>query len=507
MKQFILLACYLITFPTLAQQFEFKEPMKVIASEKVGSIKQGATLYLSGLTYRNDDGGAALVTIIAKDGTGTRFDFNSNKIRSFEFKDVSGINMVWDRYLLVNQAYKSILKNGYQYSLRQELNDDALEFTKSIRERFFNDDFLEDYLYTLLTKIHPGILYDERPGNIYIKVIKDSQPDAFVLPNGCIVISTGMLSTLQSEDELVGVLAHEVAHFVLDHFVMNYNTALDRKKSAEFWAGFATVIAAGADAYLTSQNENHVPGLLTVSTAVVATAFANDVIERLGIKYNKEQEIEADNASKHILKVLNYDTLGLSVALQRIKEYCVVTGNYLALTGSGTHPSIGSRIKNLGSPDNLMKFTQPSYLKRVSGVNSYSARTELWSFAHHESALMLAERNISNGVAVESDYIVKAVIKRRLSNTKESNQEVLALLQKARDLNVTPMPIISKEEGITWIRLGNKPEAKKAFQAYLDSLLEIEDRIEKLEYPNNNTKGLSEEIIWTMEMIFKADSL
>ena len=342
--------------------------------------------------------------------------------------------------------------------------------------------------------------------NVYVKIIKETEPNAFVLSNGCIVLTTGLLSTIQSEDELVGILAHEIAHFALDHQILNYNKEIERKKRAEFWSAFATVVAASADAYLTVKNKNHIPGVLTASTAVVASVVSEEVIIRLGIKYNQTQELEADNASKEILEVLKYDKLGLSAALQRIQLYCKLTGNYLALSGSGTHPSIGYRLDLLGRVNSLETFKQPSYIKKVSLINSYNAWVELWYFAHHLAANDLASRNIINGVATESDYLVMAVIGRRLSNTKASNEAVLGLLGKAKTLDVTPYLILNKEEGITYLRLDKKAEAKKSFQTYLNSLIELKTRNEVRELSNSN-QAIEDEISWTKKMIFKLDNL
>lgn len=487
----------------------FEEPLKIIATDRINlEIKKGAILSATGVTYFPGGNGYSVLSILAKNIDGSPMNFDFKKISLFEFKEIDNIDKAWDKNLLINGTYSNLLTKGFQYELRNELNNDAIEYinTLSTYDRFFDDEYFEDYLYTLVNKIHSGILKDKRPGNIFIKIIKDPEPNAFALPNGCVIISTGLLSTIQSEDELVGILAHEVAHFALDHQVLNYNKEIDKKKRAEFWATFATVVAATADVYLTVNNKNHIPGILTASTAIVASAFSDEILTKLGVKYNQAQEVEADYASKEILEVLKYDNLGLCAALLRIKKYCILTGNYLALSGSGTHPSLDSRIKLLGKVDNLETFVQPSFLKKVSLINSYNAWIELWHFSHHLAANGLASRNISNGVATESDYIVKAVIKRRLSNTKESNEEVINLLSKAKALNVTPYSILSKEEGITYIRLDKKAEAKKAFQTYLTLLNELKDRNEIKEIKNYN-QGLEDEINWTKKMIFKVDNL
>lgn len=500
MRILIALILQILSFTLLGQNaIIFKQPLKIIASEKINdNIKKGAILNAEGL-YIGIDGFA---TISAKTMEGNVANFDYKKLTSFEFQENDNVDKIWDKRLLSFGYYSNLLTKGYQYELRNELNNDVIEYvnTLSNNDRFFDDEYFEDYLYTVLTKIHAGILKDKRPGNISIKILKDPEPNAFMLANGCIIISTGLLSTIQSEDELVGVLAHEVAHFVLDHQILNYTKEVDRKKRAEFWATFATLVAASADTYLTVKNGNHVPGVLTASTAILASVFSDDVVSRLGAKYSQAQETEADNVSKEILGVLKYDKYGLSFALSRIKNYCIKTGNYLALSGNGTHPSLDSRISNLGQSPNFETLVQPNFLKKVSLINSYNAWIELWYFAHHLTANDLANRNIDNNVATESDYIVKAVVKRRLSNAKESNEDVINLLNKAKTLNVTPYIILSKEEGITYIRLEKKVEAKKAFQTYLALLSELKAKSE-------TNKTLEDEIIWTKKMIFKVDNL
>lgn len=48
-------------------------------------------------------------------------------------------------------------------------------------------------------------------------VINSPQVNAFVVPGGKVVVYTGLLAMVQSEDELAGVLAHESAHVVARH--------------------------------------------------------------------------------------------------------------------------------------------------------------------------------------------------------------------------------------------------------------------------------------------------
>jgi predicted Zn-dependent protease len=44
------------------------------------------------------------------------------------------------------------------------------------------------------------------------QIVNQPAPNAFALPNGNIYVSRGLLVLVNSEDELAGVLAHEVVH-------------------------------------------------------------------------------------------------------------------------------------------------------------------------------------------------------------------------------------------------------------------------------------------------------
>ena len=250
----------------------------------------------------------------------------------------STIEGVWTQNLITSGAFENLLLKGLQYSIRHDMSSDAKEYISILTRHglLFQDKYLEDYLYTILNKIHKGVLNDGRPGNLYINVLKNPEPNAFSLPDGGILITTGLLSTIQSEDELVAILAHEVAHFVLDHQILNYNNEIDRKQKAAFWAGFATIIAAGSDTYLSINNPNHIPGITTAAVGILAHQISSDIFEKLGAQYNRNQETHADRTTKAILQVLKYNENALAIALTRVKDYSLITGNYMALSGVDT---------------------------------------------------------------------------------------------------------------------------------------------------------------------------
>ncbi|HKJ77069.1 MAG TPA: M48 family metalloprotease, partial [Gammaproteobacteria bacterium] len=55
--------------------------------------------------------------------------------------------------------------------------------------------------------------FSDRPGgDFHFFVVKDRTVNAFALPGGYIGVHVGLILTTESEGELAGVLAHEIAH-------------------------------------------------------------------------------------------------------------------------------------------------------------------------------------------------------------------------------------------------------------------------------------------------------
>ncbi len=54
-------------------------------------------------------------------------------------------------------------------------------------------------------------------GGLRVLVADTQIENAFAAPGGLILVTTGLLNRLESEDELAGVLGHEIAHIELDH--------------------------------------------------------------------------------------------------------------------------------------------------------------------------------------------------------------------------------------------------------------------------------------------------
>lgn len=496
----------------------FRKPILIKATKNINdTIKIGKEFKLYSIpNFKFTDSKQVIpyLNLIGIRGNGEAFNHNTSlefkELKKFEIVYSDDIDYAWDSFLLKNDFFPMLVEKGMQYDLRSQLEEDNLEYLKKLEANnmIFKDEYFEDYMYSILSKLHFGILSDGRPGNLTVKIMNDTEPNAFCLSNGTILITTGMLSTIESEDELVGILAHEVAHFVLDHQILNYNASIDRKKRAEFWSGLAIAAAATADIFMATKNENHPIGVLTYSATIAATIISSEVLEKLGIKYSQSQENDADWAAGNVAEILKYDKDGITTALKRVRFHLISTGNYLALNGGKSHPKLDDRIGRDFKPVDNSKYSKIDYLKKVSLINTYNAQNELWNSSHIKKAQELVDKNIKSGVAIEMDYLIKAIIIRRLFNNKEKIEESLTLIQKAKSLNVNSPIVIDKEEAITLLRLKRNLEAKKSLEAYLSNLIALQKSIDNDGNSSNDSdQNLIGEIDWTKKMIYKSNNL
>ena len=383
------------------------------------------------------------------------------------------------------------------------MEEDALDYISRQKEynMILNDPYLENYIYSLISKIAPIDIVDGRPGNVNILIVDNPTLNAGMYSNGTMVIHTGLLSALHSEDELVAILSHEIAHFVLDHSVQNVNKATARKKRAECWAALATGLTAAAEGVAASKGHYYAPGAATLGMAVLSTTIASQIVERLGMNYNAEQEEEADNIAIKVLEILEYDKNALATALNRMQENMVKERSNMMYFQSFTHPALVDRIRKTGTPQNVIK---PEYEKEISFAITSSARLK-FEDRRFRQTLPLVETNIKNGVATAEDYILKANCLLALFNDNKSNNEVLSLISKAKAMDESNINHY-KAEILGNLRLRKFDVAQQLLQSYISTLNELEMQLKDIESDitwDTNYKFVISERDWANRMLIK----
>lgn len=497
MKKFLLFLSVLFWYLCgYAQVKTYDVDLSAVVDKKYEGLEEGTTIRISKLVSEtvidtSPELEAQYKTSYYMEVDGLLIPITSKIEKRLHFM-YETVQDVWNAKI-ISKVLPVIAKKGGQRDLRFDMEQDALEYMDRVNVEglVYYDPYLENYIYSLIAKIVPKRALAGRHVDVKLIILNDNSLNMGIFPNGLLMVTTGLLSCLHSEDELVAVLSHEIAHLALDHHIQNVNKAISRKSRAEFWSAVLTGATAVAEGIAAAKSD-YVPGLATMGMAMVSSSIFAQVIDRLGMEYNHEQEIEADNISRRVLSVLQYNPNALATALSNIKTEMENRGSDEAYFESYTHPALIERIQLLGGPQFI---EDPDFEKKISFVITNIAQYR-YEIGHFREAIDLVNQNMENGVAVSEDYMLKAHSLLALYDDEMSNQDALALIHRAKELAPSDINIY-KFEILAYLRLGDKATARRLLQEY-DAILRS--------VPDCSVSNLvNSEMIWSRDMQIKLD--
>jgi predicted Zn-dependent protease len=184
-----------------------------------------------------------------------------------------------------------------------------------------DDPVMDAYLVT----VGGDVAKNSRRNNLtyHFRVIDSPQINSFSLPGGYIFVTRGLLDFVQSESELAGVLAHEVAHVALHH----HSDELSRELIA------AKLATSGA----------HLVGVNDDTALTLLYGVGGPVAEFVQRPLKQEQEIEADRLAVYNMYRAGWNPQGQVSALERVKAF---NGNAdLISLLTSNHPPVQVRIE------------------------------------------------------------------------------------------------------------------------------------------------------------------
>lgn len=152
-------------------------------------------------------------------------------------------------------------------------------------------------------------------------IYDDKTLNAFCTPGGYIYVYTGIIRYLDSEDQLAGVLGHEIGHADLRHSMLQQQSA----QKTGLLAGLADLL-----------------GRIFLNTNLVGQA-ANAGATLALLNYSREDETEADISSVHYLYNTEYDARGAA----RFFEKMTKSGGGGGPEFLSTHPDPGNRVQKI----------------------------------------------------------------------------------------------------------------------------------------------------------------
>jgi len=160
-------------------------------------------------------------------------------------------------------------------------------------------------------------------------VLNDPTINAFALPGGYIGVHTGLLEATRNEDELAGVLAHEIAH-VMQRHIARAVTA-NKRQSILSTAIMLGAMVAGA---LGGVDGNAMQGAIAVAQGTSAQARIN---------FTRANEHEADRVGMHALAEAGFDPDGMASFFEVISRSTAPIESRVP-EFLRTHPVSSSRI-------------------------------------------------------------------------------------------------------------------------------------------------------------------
>jgi len=134
-------------------------------------------------------------------------------------------------------------------------------------------------------------------------IINSPVINAFAMPGGYIAVHTGLILKADSEDQLAGVLAHEIAHVTQRHLARRYERS-SQLSIPTMLGMFATLIAATQS----NNNDAAIGGL----SAVMAGS------KQLLINYTRANEAEADRIGIQSLSDAGFNPNGMAEFFEKL---------------------------------------------------------------------------------------------------------------------------------------------------------------------------------------------
>jgi predicted Zn-dependent protease len=260
------------------------------------------------------------------------------------------------------------------------------------------DAELARYVAAIGRKLAAG---SDRPqGPWKFQIVDAPEPNAFALPGGYVYISRGLLVLINSEDELAGVLGHEIGHVTAAH--------VERRIRASV-ATAPVSIASGLAGLAT--------GILSPSLGRMVSSSGQALQTGLVIApYGRAQENEADQIGQALAAKAGYDPGGISSFLRTLEREVALLDDQPHDRGIlRTHPITADRVAKT-------EERSPS-LMRMPGHPI--ARDQADLFARIDGIVVGADPAqgvIRDNVAIhpELDVVITFPIGWQLMNTREA---------------------------------------------------------------------------------------
>jgi beta-barrel assembly-enhancing protease len=164
-----------------------------------------------------------------------------------------------------------------------------------------------------------GIDTSREPWQYSFDVIDNKDVNAFAFPGGPIFFYRGLMDRVQTEDQLAGVLAHEITHIRNEHWANQYNDTQKRR------LGLSIVLM-----------------LFRANRTTFDIAGALDTLF-VGLPYSRRHETDADDRGLDMMVKAGYNPEGMADVFRILAQ----AGGSKGPEWLSTHPGDANRIRRI----------------------------------------------------------------------------------------------------------------------------------------------------------------
>ncbi len=251
------------------------------------------------------------------------------------------------RYDVTKIGDRDVGKGMNFYSLDKEM-DLGREISEEAEQelRLVEDPVVSEYVNRLGQNL---VRNSDAKVPFTIKVVDSSEVNAFALPGGYFYVNTGLILAADSEAELAGVMAHEIAHVAARHATHN----MSRR-----------------DLF----NLCSIPAVFVAGPVGMALREAEGVALPMSfMKFSRDAEREADLLGMEYAYSTGYDPAAMVSFFERMQALEKAKKGFLA-RAFDTHPMTAERVRRAQAEMSTMLPARDDYRVTSSEFNDVKSR-------------------------------------------------------------------------------------------------------------------------------------
>jgi predicted Zn-dependent protease len=262
---------------------------------------------------------------------------------------IAGLSLLWSS-IGANAADYTVPPPGYTPDMSSDeaglwMQVDKAEAAIKVSPALIRDEALNKYVRDLVCK-----LAAEHCGSIRVYVMEVPGFNAYMMPNGAMVVWSGLLLRMENESQLALVLGHELTHYKHRHTLDQFRKVVNTSGAMVF----VTFAAAAAGV-----------GLLGSLAQLAALGGL--------MAHSRDQESDADAGGFEVTTANGYDPRQAPAIWRYAADETNANPNHSKAMFFATHPIPEDRMSNMAKKAEQLEGTRTDW---VVNAQAYRAATD-----------------------------------------------------------------------------------------------------------------------------------